>query len=358
MLKVLIIASATAILASACSPRTASDSSGAGTTAAATTYSNDWSFFSAEGGLTNCSDYSPYFFLVRRADPNKIAVIFQGGGACWDEATCSSGSQTFKRSVSEADSPQAGQGIFDFGDDRNPIADFTTVFIPYCTADAHLGDTVATYAAGSEQETTISHRGYANAATALSWVLDHVEEPETIFVAGMSAGAIASPFYAGLLASIYPDTKVVQLGDGAGGYRHETIPTIMDTWGATELTTEIEWLETMNPDTLDFEDLYIAAGQFPNLQLAQVNYVDDAVQVSFLQKMGSQATGLNNTLTNNLAEIEQAIPTFRAYQIPGNLHVVIDKPEFYSTEIEGVKLSDWLTALLEQDTASNVGSQF
>jgi hypothetical protein len=38
------------------------------------------------GGV--CSDGSPYRFYVSPGDPKKVVLDFQGGGACWDAATC------------------------------------------------------------------------------------------------------------------------------------------------------------------------------------------------------------------------------------------------------------------------------
>ena len=42
----------------------------------------------APGGDTSCSDGSAYRFYVKEGDPNKVVLYMQGGGACWNRATC------------------------------------------------------------------------------------------------------------------------------------------------------------------------------------------------------------------------------------------------------------------------------
>ena len=50
-------------------------------------------------------------------------------------------------------------GIFDFADARNPLADYSFVFAPYCTGDVHLGTAAHEYG----PELTVQHKGAINA---------------------------------------------------------------------------------------------------------------------------------------------------------------------------------------------------
>jgi hypothetical protein len=47
-----------------------------------------WKAVEVPGGV--CSDGSPYRLYVSPGDPKKVVLDFQGGGACWDAATCAS----------------------------------------------------------------------------------------------------------------------------------------------------------------------------------------------------------------------------------------------------------------------------
>ena len=139
---------------------------------------------------------------------------------------------SFKATVAD-DDPSQGDGIFAADNPANPFQDYSVVYIPYCTGDVHLGDVEQTYGVAALEdpsqaeegvnpdahEVTIRHRGHHNAMTVLSWVYDNFDSPETIFVTGSSAGSIPSPYYAAHLKTQYADSRVVQLGDGSGGYR-------------------------------------------------------------------------------------------------------------------------------------------
>jgi hypothetical protein len=56
----------------------------AGSTAAA--YEKTWKV--APAGDCACADGSEFAFWERRADPTKVVVFLDGGGACFDAETC------------------------------------------------------------------------------------------------------------------------------------------------------------------------------------------------------------------------------------------------------------------------------
>ena len=313
-----------------------------------------WTEISPDGE-TRCSIGTPYRFYVRVGNDKKIAMIFQGGGACWSDETCSSESRKFDPIVNESDHPGNMKGLFDFSRENNPIADYTSIFIPYCTADCHLGDAEIRYLTGTDKEVVIRHNGYCNAMSAVKWLFAHIEKPEIIFVTGMSAGAIASPFYAGIIAEKYPQTRVVQIGDSGEGYRYEMVKSVMKDWGATKVASGIDWLTHVDSDSLDFESLYVGAGRFSNITLTQVNYLDDVTQAWFLSLMGAEEPNVNQRLSKNLRELSARIPSFRYYNIPGNYHMVLGKNLFYSTLVNDVSLCDWVCALIEGRSVMNIG---
>src|SRR5262249_60953524 len=48
-----------------------------------------------------CVDGSPYKFFARRGTVNKLVMYYQGGGACWEQTTCSL--HTCDQSVDDSD---------------------------------------------------------------------------------------------------------------------------------------------------------------------------------------------------------------------------------------------------------------
>src|ERR1700752_3258497 len=180
----------------------------------------------AGGDGTSCSDKSPYAFYVHPGDRRQVLIYFQGGGACWSGQTCDPKQNLYRPSLAEFD-PTRGQGIFDFENAENPFRNYLVVFVPYCTGDVHLGNRQANYLSG---QPALQHKGFVNAMSAVRWVFDQVANPQRVFVAGGSAGAMASPFYAGRVADHYRRASVVQFGDSAGWLGGPAIPGMFQAW--------------------------------------------------------------------------------------------------------------------------------
>jgi hypothetical protein len=98
------------------------------------------------GGDCRCSDGSKFSFWVREANPKKVIFYLQGGGACFSAKTCAPDSHLYQTRVNEG--PAGEGGIFDFANERNPFADYSVVYVPYCTADVHIGNVTTQYAPG------------------------------------------------------------------------------------------------------------------------------------------------------------------------------------------------------------------
>lgn len=288
-------------------------------------------------------------------------VYFQGGGACWNTRTCDpQGEPTYERQADESDHPAQYGGIFDLAHPQNPVRDYSMVFVPYCTGDVHLGARDVEYAAATpgEKPFTVRHRGAGNVASALEWVTRHYPDPAVLFVTGTSAGAIPSPLYATTLARRYPRATVVQLGDGAGGYRADAIPEVLARWGAPATVGKAFTGERADPSVLDFETLYSLAGRrAPAVRYAQYNNAEDEVQLFFLKLLGVAEVPLAPLLEANLADMRRTVPWFRSYTAPGGGHGILGNAGFYTSSVDGTGLRDWVAALLEGRDVPDVGQQ-
>jgi len=309
------------------------------------------------GGGTGCADGSPYAFFVRGGDPTRLLVHLQGGGACWSARTCDpAGRPTYDVSVGAADHPGAdAAGILALDDSRNPFRGWTAVFVPYCSGDVHLGDARRRYplvagARAAPRFVEIDHRGLANAGAALVWAAAHTE-PRRVFVAGESAGAIASPFWAARAAERFPEAQIAQLGDAAGGYRARALPDLLETWGAADALRETLALPaSAEPGSasgpgggLGFEPLYVGAGlRHPDLGLARLDRAEDLVQRFFLNQVGVAGRPLRSLLAANLADIRAHVPRVRQYLASGERHTTLSSPRFYRLEVDGTSLRDWV----------------
>ena len=321
-----------------------------------------WNMLSP-GGDTICSNGTDYAFYVRPGESDKLLIFFNGGGACWFGQICDLQSHPTYVPVVETEHnmPDTQSGIFDMDNPDNPFTDYTMVFVPYCTGDVHIGNSVMTYEVPATEDTearevTIYHNGYNNAMAVLNWVYDNVDAPEEVFVSGSSAGAIASPFYGGLIAEQYPDSRIVVLGDGAGGYHSEGVTAPLTAWDTESILPDWPEYEEVTADGLNFEDFYVATAlRHPDVVIAQYNTAEDETQYSFLGLVGVTDTPLMDLLEGAFSEIEEgADEELYTYTAGGDLHTILRRPEFYTYEVDGERVVDWVAALVSGEAVSDV----
>jgi hypothetical protein len=309
----------------------------------------------APGGDCQCSDGSEFNFWVREADPTKVVLYFEGGGACFSEGTCDpEGSSTYKVNLAN-DSPEgpAVSGLFDFADQRNPIADHTVVFVPYCTGDVHVGSNIMQYS----DTLTVNHVGFVNGSAALDHLAERFPDAATIVVSGESAGSIPSPLFAGLVADRFPEASITQLGDGSGGYPDAgpVNAAIGSLWGTMNSLPDWPANEGMTPEEWSIPGLYVQTGlHAPQVRLARYDFAYDRVQQQFSSLAGVGGDDLLKEIDGNDAMIRDAGITFHTYTAAGDGHTILRSPGFYAQEVEGVLLYEWVTALLAGDDVPEV----
>ena len=93
---------------------------------------------------TSTSTFSCFF---RRGTADGLVVFFNGGGACWNDATCSKprleGDRAFfsgpddedavgvyKAELLPGDGPSRMNGMFDRTNAQNPVRDWSMIFVP------------------------------------------------------------------------------------------------------------------------------------------------------------------------------------------------------------------------------------
>jgi hypothetical protein len=302
------------------------------------------------GGDCRCADGSEFSFWVREANPNKVLVYLQDGGACFSAETCAPGSDEYSSAVDEG--PSGAGGIFDFADERNPFADYSVVYVPYCTGDAHLGNTTVEYAPG----VTVHHNGYVNGTAALDYVATNAQSATDVVVVGESAGSIAAPLYAGLVSDRLADARITVLADGSGSYPETPrIHEIIAAWGFG--TSVPPWLASTGPtaEQWSFPGLFIHSGQHdPEIVFARHDYAYDETQQSWNVIVGVPADDLLSLIDANETLIEAAGVNLLSYIAPGDEHTALSDGTFYTEQVNGQPLVDWVTRLVDGEPIEDV----
>ncbi|TAJ70319.1 MAG: hypothetical protein EPO45_20465, partial [Sphingobium sp.] len=160
----------------------------------------------------SCGNGTPYRFFVNRTPfTSKTVVMFEGGGACWDQGACKGG--TLLDAVNPDGIPtnymtdwnrQAHLGLVTpFTMRLHPLQSVQTqswniVYLTYCTGDVHTGNKVAVYDnIDPANPMAYHHRGMVNAKAVAAWMAKNLKQPEKLFLTGFSAGGVGS-------AALYP----------------------------------------------------------------------------------------------------------------------------------------------------------
>jgi hypothetical protein len=306
------------------------------------------------GGDCECADGSQFAYWVRDADPTKVVFWLDGGGACWDAATCAfTDGEAYDRDVSPEDAPAYEGGIFDRSNPDNPFANYSFVYVPYCTGDVHLGNVSRAYT----PELTVEHKGFVNGTTALAYLTEHYPDAEQVVVLGESAGSVAAPVYAGLVSDALPDAQIAVLADSSGAYPNDPAINISvgGQWGMFETMPDWEVNEGLTAQDWGIPRFWIQAGLHdPEIVMARFDYAFDENQVERLAMLDVDGANLIALIDANEAFIEEAGVVQHSYTAPGNDHGVLGGERFYTLEVNGIRLVDWIAAPIAGEPLDDV----
>jgi hypothetical protein len=208
----------------------------------------------------------------------------------------------------------------------------------------HGGNTTHDYGGGI----VIEHRGYANALKALDYLVSQYPDARQVVVTGESAGAVPTALFGALVADRLPNADVVTFGDSSGGYPDTNDAVIGTNWGFPDNVPDWPELDGLTVDQWSFPERNIFAGQHaPQVRFGRFDYASDEVQAAYAAAAGVQADQLVTVIDGTEKQIEDAGVQVASYVASGNSHVITTSPLFYSLQVNGVSLVDWVTALID-----------
>ena len=84
----------------------------------------------------------------------------------------------------------------------------------------------------------------------------------------------------------------------------------------------------------------------PDIVLARFDFAYDEVQTFFMDLAGLDTSDLATSINANESAIEAAGVTEYSYTAPGTDHVIVGDDLFYTIEVNGVTLVDWVATLI------------
>jgi hypothetical protein len=310
---------------------------------------------------------STFSFYFRKGTADGLVVFFNGGGSCWNDLTCGKprlegdqatfsgqggeeASGVYKAELLPGDGPAKMTGLLDRKNPKNPVRDWSMVFVPYCTGDVHSGSNTAHYKfPDTGKPFTIEHRGWDNAQVIMHWMRDNVPPPAQLLVAGSSAGAYGAATHFASLRGLYPKTRAMYLGDSGQGVTAPGFEEARNKNWNYQLPVSVFGPHGRN--TPDAEVVAKLAAHFPQDRFAQFTTLHDATQTAFLQQM-TKKPDRNTWTTQMLSElaVRQAAPNFRSYVALGKTHTILRSPLFFTEQSGGIAFTAWLAAHLRDDT--------
>ncbi len=203
---------------------------------------------------------------------------------------------------------------------------------------------------------TVHHKGYVNGTAALDYIAATAPGATDVVVVGESAGSIASPLYAGLVSDRLPDARITVLADGSGSYPDvPRINEIIAAWGFGTTSHRGSPAPARPPSSGAFRGCSSTADSTtPRSSSPATTTPTTRHQQRLFQLAGIPATDLLSRIDANETQIEAAGVNLLSYIAPGNAHTALSDGTFYTEEVNGVPLVDWVTKLVEGEPVEDV----
>ncbi len=181
-----------------------------------------------------CRDGSGAGIGVRYGTGDGLVIYFQGGGACFNGLTCGANPSSFDGGNFAGLSGALDGGIFDPDAGKNPVGDWSFIYVPYCTGDVHAGDRpdqMVPDVGGTQQFV-----GFRNVAAFLERIVPTFSGTGHVLVTGESAGGFGAAFNYDRIADAFPGKKVTLLDDSGPPLGFSVAPLCLqqqwsDLWG-------------------------------------------------------------------------------------------------------------------------------
>jgi hypothetical protein len=254
----------------------------------------------------SCGNGTPYrFFVNRNPLTTKAVVMFEGGGACWDQAACKGGSllnavnpNGIPTDYMTSSTAQAHMGLVTpFTARLHPLQSVQTqswniVYLTYCTGDVHTGNKTTVYDnVDPANPMTYNHRGAINAQAVANWMAANLKVPDHLLLTGFSAGGVGSTaLYPAFRTTLKPK-KMALMADSGPLFNvpRTATPTqapsvllhnkIREVWGLDGPTGLVTQLVTKYPGAGDVNNLgSITNGLgkiFPNDRIGYTMFQED-----------------------------------------------------------------------------------
>ena len=303
---------------------------------------------------------------VRYGTGDGLVFYFEGGGACFNAFTCGVNPDAYNEANFTGFANGGGTQNFFSTDAENPVGDFSFIYIPYCTGDVHAG--ARPDGTLPDFPTPQQFVGYTNVEHYLERVVPtFLGDTTNVLVSGQSAGGFGAAFNYDRIADAFPGVRVSLLDDSG--------PPMSDDFLAPCL--QQQWRDAWNlDDTIPAEctdcfpdngggivnlGTYLGEKHSDQHLVLLSSLADETIrlffgfgandcQVLFPMNLPPEEfeAGLYDLRDNHLTE---PAGVWGSYFIDSSQHTWIGSNSYFTQEVDGVKIVDWVADLVNGQTS-------
>lgn len=316
-----------------------------------------WQYFEIEGA--QCRDGSPAGIAISvNPDSDGVLIFLEGGGACFNEQC--------ERITTDTVYREPTGGIFDRGNAENPVADWSMVYVPYCTGDVFAGNNPGATVPGVREPQNFV--GYANMGRFMQRLVPTFREASRVLLTGVSAGGFGAAANYQQVADVFGPVQVMLLDDSGPPMSSEVVAPCLqqqwrEIWNLDDTILADCGADCPDPNDwiLDFSVHLMQrypdrpAGLFSNTEDFIIRgfygYGRNDCMPGFFPNVPADEFRAGLEAFRATSEAEGGV--FRTFYTPGTTHTCISGSCFYET-LSGATMAGWVGELIA-GTASHVG---
>lgn len=294
----------------------------------------------------------------------KLMIFLQGGGACFNLASCTANPRNFSQSDFDSLLPLDG-GVFNRADPANPVRDYNFVFVPYCTGDVHAGNNPngSVNAILDNQEFV----GFANVGHYLARLVPTFPGMTDVLLTGQSAGGFGTNANFVQVSDAFPGVAVDLVDDAGPPMRAPFLATCLqekwiDLWNLDQTFLPACQGQCTDPNKVFLDNFQHLVTTHPDSRFGLVSSTGDETIRGFFGFGDNNCDGFSplsaETYRTGLLDIRDTLATsgnYGDYYFPGIDHTTL-LTDFDTRTVAGVPFTTWFGNLLS-GTATHVGPQ-
>ncbi|MEO6954420.1 MAG: pectin acetylesterase-family hydrolase [Polyangia bacterium] len=306
-----------------------------------------WTWIPVEGAV--CSDGSQTGIGVNPGpDPSKMIIYLDGGGACGSYQTCFQAHTASLGPYGQAEFDERAANFekpFVRTSPNNAFADYTLVFIPYCTADLHAGIRTLTYEAGG-MSAVFHHNGHINVLRDMDRIAATWPSVQKLVFAGASGGGYGALINYGDARERWPDATSYLIDDSGPPLENDYASPLLSAWIVQ--WGVLDWAKGLCPECeADVSKLIPnIAHRYPSDRMSLLeSEADQVISGFYLLDATDFATAITELATDRI--VPQ--PNFKSFYIEGNTHTMLGNLDAHM--VGGVTANTFIQQQLNDDPA-------